>query len=189
MGPYILHMPYRNFICWKQVKFFILSGTLLLRETPFHMVNCLKPFDFKLFCVCTLKWGAAFGTLAHNFCFVLTNIWLASELIKCSSRVIDELFSKTMQKLSAKLLKEALTASLKEGGPRPSPRSPPLIWNLFTGRWVVYLESSCANVGKDLHLYLTHVVNNCIGEWSFSRLNTVCIINKFSMTKSTKCNL
>jgi len=30
-GPYILRVLCRNFIRWKQVKFFILSGKLLLR--------------------------------------------------------------------------------------------------------------------------------------------------------------
>ena len=46
---YVLHMLYRNFIRWKQVKFFVLSGISLLRESPFHTVNCLKSFDFTLF--------------------------------------------------------------------------------------------------------------------------------------------
>jgi len=33
-----------------KVKFFIFSGNLLLlRESPFHVVNYLKSFDFKLF--------------------------------------------------------------------------------------------------------------------------------------------
>jgi len=46
--PYILHMLHKNFTFWKQLKFFILSGNLLLRESPFHVVNCLKLFDFTL---------------------------------------------------------------------------------------------------------------------------------------------
>jgi len=33
----------------------MLTGTLLLRETHFHIANCLKSFDFKLFFVYTLK--------------------------------------------------------------------------------------------------------------------------------------
>jgi len=52
---YILHMIYRNFIRWKQVEFFTLSGNLLLRGSPFHFVNFFYPFDLKLFFVCTLS--------------------------------------------------------------------------------------------------------------------------------------
>ena len=44
-GPYILHMLCRNCIRWTQVKFFILSENLLLRESPFHIVNYLTSFD------------------------------------------------------------------------------------------------------------------------------------------------
>jgi len=44
-APYILLMQNRNFIRRKQVQFFILSGNLLLRESRFHTVNCLKSFD------------------------------------------------------------------------------------------------------------------------------------------------
>jgi len=36
------------------VKFFILSGKLLLRESPFHTAHYLKLFDSKLFFFCTL---------------------------------------------------------------------------------------------------------------------------------------
>jgi len=50
MGPSVLHMLYRNFIGWKQVKFVIFSRNLL-----FTIVNCLKSFDFKLFLVYTLQ--------------------------------------------------------------------------------------------------------------------------------------
>ena len=53
--PYILHMLHKNFACWKQFKFFISSGNLLLRESPFDIVNCLKLFDFTSFFVYTLK--------------------------------------------------------------------------------------------------------------------------------------
>jgi len=67
-GLYILHMLYRNFIRWKQVNFFILSGNLLLHEGTFHIINCLKSFDLKLFFVYTLKLlRAPFGTCAYNF--------------------------------------------------------------------------------------------------------------------------
>ena len=53
-GPYILHILHKKFTCWKQFKFFILSGNLLLRECPFHIANCLKLFDFTVFFVYTL---------------------------------------------------------------------------------------------------------------------------------------
>ena len=45
-GPYILRTLCRNFICWMQGKFFISSGNLLLRESPFHTVSRLKSFYF-----------------------------------------------------------------------------------------------------------------------------------------------
>jgi len=84
---------------------------LLLRESRFHVVNCLKSFDFKLFFVYTLKLlRGSFGTFTHNFCFILKNIRLASELIKCGSGVGYKLFSKTMQRRNAEL---------SEWSPRP----------------------------------------------------------------------
>jgi len=33
--PYILHMLYRNSVCWQQIKYFFLSVNLLLREVRF----------------------------------------------------------------------------------------------------------------------------------------------------------
>jgi len=77
-GPYILNMLHRNFTRWKQFIFLVLSGNLLLRESPFHIVNCLKLFDFTLFFVYALK--LLKGPLWHIFCFILKNIWLAPEL-------------------------------------------------------------------------------------------------------------
>jgi len=66
--PYILHMLRKNFACWKQFKFFILSENLLLRERTFHIVNCLKVFDFTLFFVYTLKLlKGPFGTIFALF--------------------------------------------------------------------------------------------------------------------------
>ena len=44
-GFYILHLLYRNFIRYKRVKLFKMSGKLLLYESPFQIVNCLKSFD------------------------------------------------------------------------------------------------------------------------------------------------
>jgi len=54
-----------------------MPGNLLLRESPFHIVNCLKLFDFTLFFVYTLQ--LLKGHLWH-FCFVLKNTRLAPEL-------------------------------------------------------------------------------------------------------------
>jgi len=52
-----------------QFYIFILSGNLLLRESTFHIANCLKLFDFTLFFVYTLK--LLKGPLWHIFllCF------------------------------------------------------------------------------------------------------------------------
>jgi len=40
---------------WLKTSCIFLSGNLLLRESPFHSLNCLKSFDFELLFVCTLK--------------------------------------------------------------------------------------------------------------------------------------
>jgi len=77
-GPYMLRMLHKSFTCWKQCKFFILSGNLLLRESPFRNVNCLKLFNFTLFFVYTLK--LLNGPFDTHFCFILKNIWLSPEL-------------------------------------------------------------------------------------------------------------
>jgi len=79
-SSYILLWLYRIFICWNEVKFFIFSGNLLLRESPFNLVNCLKSFDFKLCFVYALVVVGFLGT------FILTNIWITSEFIKCDCR-------------------------------------------------------------------------------------------------------
>ena len=112
-------MLHRNFFHLKQVKFFILHGNLLLHQSPFHMVNCWKSFDYNLFFAYTLKLlRIPIWHFAHNFCFILTDIWLASDLKKCGSRVINKLFNNTMQKLSA---------TRSKGGLRRPFRSPLLI--------------------------------------------------------------
>ena len=69
-GPYILHKLYGNFSRWKQINFFILSGNLLLRENPFHFVDCSKSFDFKSFFVYLSFWGALFLVLSFLSCFI-----------------------------------------------------------------------------------------------------------------------
>jgi len=127
--PYSLDMLYRNFICWNQVKFFILSGILLLRESLFHIVNCLKYCNLTANCSLSTHsscWGAPFDTFAHNFCFILKNMWLASELVKYGSRVVHQLFNKTMQKPSEKHYKRGPRHLWKRWGPRRPPCSPPL---------------------------------------------------------------
>jgi len=44
------------------------------------------------------------------------------------------------------------------------------IWYLFSSNSVVFLESSFANVGNDLRIYLTLIVTKCGGERSISYL-------------------
>jgi len=71
----------KKFIRWKQVKFFILSGNLFLRESAFHIVNCLKSLDFKLLFVYTLKFlRGPCGTFSHNFCVILKTYDLVQSL-------------------------------------------------------------------------------------------------------------
>jgi len=77
---------------------FSLSENLLLHENPFHIVNCLKFFEFTLFFVYTLKLFKA--PLWHIFfCFILKNMTCSRA---CGSRVVHQLLNKTMQKPSAK---------------------------------------------------------------------------------------
>jgi len=65
-GLYFTHDIHKHYSL--KVKFFILSGNLLLRESIIYAVNCLKSFDFKLFFVHT-TYGKAFfiRKFAHNF--------------------------------------------------------------------------------------------------------------------------
>jgi len=52
----LFYTCYTKILLLKAIQiFFILSGSLLLRESPFHIVNCLKLFDFTLFFVYILK--------------------------------------------------------------------------------------------------------------------------------------
>ena len=86
-GCPIFYTCYTETFRWKQVKFFILSGNLLLRESTFQIVNFLKSFHFKFFFVYTLNLlRDPFWQISHNFCFIVTNIWLASDLIECDYR-------------------------------------------------------------------------------------------------------
>jgi len=68
-------MLHKNFTCWKQFKFFILSGNLLLRVSPLHIVNCLKLFNFTLFFV--------YSTRCDGFDARDCLHWLVHLLITC----------------------------------------------------------------------------------------------------------
>jgi len=105
------------------LKFFILSGNLLLRKSTFHIVNCLKLFNFTLFFVYTLKLQK--GPFWHIFLLYFEKHMTFS--ITCGSRVVHQLLNKTMQKLSAKVLKRGPATSLKKGAPRRQPCSLSLI--------------------------------------------------------------
>jgi len=89
-GPYILHMLQKNFTCWKQFKLFILSGNLLLHESPFHVVNCLKLFDFTLCFVYTLK--LLKDPSWHIFLLCFEKHMTCSKA--CGSRVVHQLSNK-----------------------------------------------------------------------------------------------
>jgi len=51
---YFTHATQKLYLL-KAISIFILSGSLLLRESPFRIVNCLKLFDCTLLFVYTLK--------------------------------------------------------------------------------------------------------------------------------------
>jgi len=78
----------------KAIYIFYFSGNLLLRESPFHTVNCLKSFDFKLFFVYALVVEGLFGT------FILTKekLHLHQSLLNVTGAgffsVIDRIFFK-----------------------------------------------------------------------------------------------
>jgi len=122
-GPYILHTLHKNFTCWNQFKFFILSGYLLLRESQFHILNCFKLFNFTLFFVYTLK--LIKGPLWHIFLLYFDKQMTCSRA--CGSRVVHQFLNKTMQKLSAIVSKRAPRHLWWKGAPRRQPCSPSLI--------------------------------------------------------------
>ena len=95
---------------------------LLLRESPFHMVNYLKLFNFALFFVYTLKFLKS--PLWHIFLLYFEKHMTFSTA--CGSKVVHQLLNKTMQKLSAKV-KRGPATSLKKGAPRRQPCSSSLI--------------------------------------------------------------
>jgi len=80
-----------------------LYGNSLLPESPLHIVNCLKSFDFELFFVYTL---VVEGPHLH------INFAVASELIKYGIRVIR--FYENNAKTKCETLKGASKAFLKE---------------------------------------------------------------------------
>ena len=112
-GAYILNRLHKHFTCWKQFKYFILPGNLLLRESSFDIVNCLKLFNCTLFFIYTLKLLKGPG-LWRLFLLYFEKQMTFSRA--CGSRVVHQLLNKTMQKLSAKVSKRGPTTSLKKGG-------------------------------------------------------------------------
>ena len=53
-----------------------------MRESPFHIVNCFKSFDFKLFFVYTLNLlKAPLGTFSHEFSLFLQTFDLIQNLL------------------------------------------------------------------------------------------------------------
>jgi len=123
-GPFVSHMLHKNSTSRMQFEFFIFSGNLLLRESPFHIVNCLKFFDFTLFFVHTLK--LLKGPLIFFALFVLYFEKHMTCYGACGSRVDHQLLNKSMQNLSAQFSKRGPAISLKKGGPRRQPCSPSL---------------------------------------------------------------
>jgi len=87
---------------------------------------------------------------------------LLQSLLKRGSRVINKLFTKTMQKLSAKLPIGGPRGISEKGCAGRPPRSPPLI---FPPDY-----TSFANVGNDLRTCLSPTVTNRNGERSFSKI-------------------
>ena len=126
-GPYILHTLHKNFTYWMQFKFFILSGYVLLREGPFHIVNCLKLFDFTLFFVYTLK--LLKGPRWHISLLYFEKHMTCSGA--CGSRVVHQLstFKQNNAKTKCESLRGAPPYLWKKGarGPKRQPCSPSLI--------------------------------------------------------------
>jgi len=89
-----------------------LFGNLLLRESPFYIVNCLKLFDFTLFFVYTLK--LLKGPLWHIFLLYFEKHMTCSRA--CGSRVVHQLSNKTKTKRES--LKEGPRDTSENRGPR-----------------------------------------------------------------------
>jgi len=108
------------------IKFFILFRNLLLRESPFHTVNCLKSFNFKLFFVYHITcWGIP---LAH-FHIIFALFWKTYDLLRSLLNVaLIEWFISFLIKQYENYVWNLQRGSLgiNEKGARRSPGSPPL---------------------------------------------------------------
>ena len=128
---------YTKNLLLKSRWFFYLSGNLFLLGNNFHLVNCLKSFYFKFFFVYT-SLGGPFSTFEHNFCFILESIWLASERIKCSCRVVHQVTKQRRNYSKCDTLKEGPHYILgKEGLVATAsllPKCLPLLLNIHKGR-------------------------------------------------------
>ena len=91
-GPLYLTHATQKFYLLKAIQIFILSGSLLLRESPFHTVNCLKLFDFTLFFIYALKLLKA--PLWHIFLLCFEKHMTCCRV--CGSWVVHQLLNKTM---------------------------------------------------------------------------------------------
>jgi len=95
-------------------KFYSLKAIqIFLFVWKFHIVNCLKLFDFTSFFVYTLKWLK--GHLWHIFLLYFEKHMTCFRA--WGSRVVYQLLNKIMQKLSAKVSKRGPSTSLKKWGP------------------------------------------------------------------------
>ena len=104
MGLYILYMLQRIFFAESKFKFFILPETLLTVKVHITLNNSLESFGFQLLFVFKLKLlRGLLWCIFNKFCLILRNLLPASEYNKCSSRVVQKFFRKTMQKLREKL--------------------------------------------------------------------------------------
>ena len=115
-GPYVCSPYIKNealyfahaiqkLIRWKQIKLLVFSGTLLLRESPFHIINSLKSFDFKLLFVYTLKLLS--GSLA-NLHIIFFLIWKTYNLLQSLLNVALEWFIGFLTKQCKNYLRNSL---------------------------------------------------------------------------------
>jgi len=114
---------YTKTFCWKQIIFFIILWKF---ASAWMSVSHCKLFEFIWFyIVLCLHIESCWGPPSHIFCWILKNILLASEPIKCGSRVVYQLSNKTKQKLSVKLSYWGPRHLWKKGTPRWQPSSLP----------------------------------------------------------------
>jgi len=131
-----LHTCYtENFFTGSELHFSF-CGNLLLRESPFNIANCLKPFDFNLFFVYTLRLYIKTYDLLQSLLLVALE-WFFSFLTKyCKNK------TETLKGWPHGI-------SVKGGGRRP-PHSPTPISILgFTqGLWEGVREVHCTRARK-----------------------------------------